>query len=89
MSYVRFSSVGRPWGYNSDVYIYDDTNGGITCCGCCNVPTHAEMIDHVKEHIEKRDAVPEFVIRRLMKCESHEPGHLDGIERHLERGISQ
>jgi len=84
MSYVRWSSPGKPWDYDSDIYIYDDTSGGITCCGCdYNVPTHAEMIDHVKEHIEKRDAVPSFVIRDLMECQCEEPGHMDGIERHM------
>lgn len=34
MSYVRWSSIGHPWDYNSSLYIYDDVRGGTTCCGC-------------------------------------------------------
>jgi len=65
MSYVRWSSIGHPWDYDSDLYIYDDVAGGITCCGCVNVPTYEEMITHVKEHIAAGDRVPDFVIPRL------------------------
>lgn len=74
MSYVRWSSPGHPWDYDSEVYIYDDVAGGITCCGCdlvaataisFNCPTAAEMVDHVRAHIAAGHAVPDFVIPRL------------------------
>jgi hypothetical protein len=68
MSYVRWSAPGKPWDYESDLYIYDDINGGITCLSDeFNCETHDEMIEHVKEHIEKGDAVPDFVIPRLQE----------------------
>lgn len=75
MSYVRWSSPGHPWDYDSDLYIYNDVSGGITCCGCdleepnhstgYNVATHEEMIAHVEKHIKEGDSVPDFVIPRL------------------------
>jgi hypothetical protein len=71
VSYVRWSSPGHPWDYDSDVYIYDDVNGGTTCCGCVRGldmdgdPAHPETVAHVREHIARGDAVPDFVIPRL------------------------
>lgn len=78
MSYVRWSSVGHPWDYDSDLYIYDDTGGGTTCCGCLfqdddrswngdqdgNL-AHPETVAHVREHIAAGHQVPDFVIERL------------------------
>jgi hypothetical protein len=71
VSYVRWSSPGHPWDYDSDLYIYDDVHGGTTCCACTTGldmdgdPTHPETIAHVREHIAAGDAVPDFVIPRL------------------------
>lgn len=76
MSYVRWSSPGKPWDYDSSIYIFDDVAGGITCCGCdladddFNCPTTAEMIQHVQRHIEAGHAVPDFVIPRLREGDS-------------------
>lgn len=86
MSYVRFSRINHPWNYDSDIYIYPDTRGGITCCGCClrttdfihNVNTFDEMIEHVKQHIASGDAVPDFVIPNLEEAKITEPEY----ERH-------
>lgn len=66
MSYVRWSSIGSPHDYDSSVYIYDDVQGGITCCGCANVPTVQAMVEHVEWHIAMGHAVPDFVIPRLL-----------------------
>ena len=76
MSYVRWSSPGHPWDYDSDLYIYDDVSGGTTCCGCLlsehswngdrnGDMTHPETVAHVREHIEAGHSVPDFVIERL------------------------
>lgn len=59
MSYARF-------GKNSDVYVYDDVNGYIACCGCIlgdkwdfhSVP---EIIAHMEEHIAAGHTVPEYL----------------------------
>lgn len=78
MSYVRWSSPGHPWDYDSDLYIFDDVGGGTTCCGCLlsddenswngdrdGNPVHPETVAHVFEHIAAGHAVPDFVIERL------------------------
>lgn len=67
MSYVRISNSTWPGrSYDSDIYIYDDVSGGITCfTDDFNCETHDEMIAHVKKHIADGDAVPDFVIPRL------------------------
>ena len=83
MSYVRWSSIGRPWDYDSDLYIYDDVNGGTTCCGCRLLDdmdswngdrdgdkTHPETVAHVREHISAGHRVPDFVIERLSDPEN-------------------
>lgn len=71
MSYVRWSSMNAPHPYESDVYIYDDVSGGITCngsCGSTNLPTVEDMVQHVQEaHITLGEAVPDFVIPRLRR----------------------
>lgn len=78
MSYVRWSSIGRPWDYDSQLYIFDDVGGGTTCCGCLldtegdswrgdmdSNPLHPETVAHVREHIAAGHEVPDFVIPRL------------------------
>jgi hypothetical protein len=49
----------------SDVYVYEDTGGGITCCGCRlltrashNVKTEAEMRAHLAQHVRAGHHVP-------------------------------
>lgn len=68
MSYSRFGWDG------SNVYVFDDTRGGTTCCWCAlhpeigedfNVATHAEMVDHMREHIAAGHTVPSYVIPEL------------------------
>lgn len=68
MSYVRWNSTPRG-AYDSDVYIYEDVSGGITCCGCdFNTDDTEMMVTHVQtEHTEKGEAVPDFVIPRIRK----------------------
>ena len=69
MSYVR-------WSPTSDVYIYDDVAGGITCCGCFlsdqgpkevsfNCQTWEQMQAHLREHIAAGHAVPEHLMEVL------------------------
>jgi hypothetical protein len=76
VSYVRWSSPGHPWDYDSALYIFDDVAGGITCCGCLlidadfNAPTTLEMISHVEQHVAAGHAVPDFVIPRLQEGDS-------------------
>lgn len=67
MSYVRWSGPEGPHDYVSDVYIYDYVGGGVECCGCVRVNTPEEMVTHVRAHIALGDAVPEFVIPRLLE----------------------
>ncbi|MCP2324271.1 hypothetical protein HDA40_002778 [Hamadaea flava] len=81
MSYVRWSSPGRPHDYDSAVYIYD-TDDGVVCFSCVrypadeagDYPSHVEatpgrMIEHVRAHIAAGDAVPDFVIPGLADAE--------------------
>ena len=83
MSYVRWSSPGHPWDYDSDLYIYDDVHGGTTCCACLLTdseggwngdrdgdPAHPETVAHVREHIAAGHRVPDFVIARLADPEN-------------------
>ena len=60
MSWVR-------WSPESQLYIYDDVRGGITCCGCCiyddfNCETEKEMAAHILEHVKARHLVPDRVV---------------------------
>lgn len=61
MSYCRFVQC--------DVYVYDDCNGGVTCCGCSladcrhtNMETHKEMAAHLQKHVGAGHDVPQHVI---------------------------
>jgi hypothetical protein len=72
MSYCR-------WGGDSDVYIYPTFNRGIVCCACrlksstgglhedFAVELPAQMLSHLKEHIEAGQRVPDYAISRLKK----------------------
>ena len=61
MSYVRFSE-------NSDVYVYDDANGCLCCCGCALNPTSyyaetaVEMVKHLLQHEAAGHQIPVGVI---------------------------
>lgn len=81
MSYVRWSSPGKPHDYDSAVYIYD-TDDGVVCCSCLLgtaddygdyashiAATPGQMADHVREHIAAGDAVPDFVIPALEEAD--------------------
>lgn len=59
MSYARFSE-------ESDVYVYASVAGGVECCGCsmgdCFVAESTdEMVEHLQQHIEKGDMVPDDI----------------------------
>jgi hypothetical protein len=66
------------WGPDSDVYVYDDASGGTTCCACplnngsFNVATHAEMVNHLHEHIAAGWKVPDGVIDDLLATPDNE-----------------
>ena len=65
MSLARFDADG------SDVYVFDDVEGGITCCACRLGRSHeynsdeAGMIAHLLEHREAGHTVPESTLDRL------------------------
>ena len=69
MSYVRFTADG------SDVYVFSTHYQGsdaIECCGCNIAPsgffyakTPQEMIEHLMQHRQEGDCVPEFALDRL------------------------
>jgi hypothetical protein len=65
VSYCRF------WWDDSDVYVYADVSGGITCCACglagssVNVETPAEMLAHLLEHRAAGHTVPEHALEAL------------------------
>ena len=66
MSYVRF-------GDDSDVYVFDQVDGVLCCCGCqlsyrrisYYAETAAEMADHLREHEAAGHMVPAGVIDRI------------------------
>lgn len=69
MSHVR-------WGVDgSDVYVYDDVNGKVACCGCLlggasrYFVTHAELALHLREHEAAGHQVPAWVYDDLVGCE--------------------
>jgi hypothetical protein len=62
MSYVRWSSPGHPWDYDSDLYIFDDIRGGTTCCGCILIDSQTgTMLDHWNGDRDGNPAHPETV----------------------------
>lgn len=69
MAYVRFGEDG------SDVYVYADVNGGISCVACAlpvGSHTYADetaIISHLREHIAVRHCVPAYVIQRVLDGE--------------------
>ena len=69
MAYVR-------WGHDSHVYVFDNAAyGGTSCCGCSMKDdyegedplygTHAEMIQHLRQHQARGDRVPEYAFEGL------------------------
>jgi hypothetical protein len=66
MSFARF-------GPNSDVYVYEDTNGGFTCERCPgrgqqhHCETAAEMLAHLLAHRAKGDRVPDDAIAEIQE----------------------
>lgn len=65
MSYARFGWDG------SDVYVFLDVGGFLSCCGCglsrksFKANSTDEMIAHLREHIAAGDCVPADVIPGL------------------------
>lgn len=62
MSYCRF--------FNSDVYLFEHVGGYAECCGCSlrdnpEFDTPLLALDHLLEHIEAGDYVPDYAIERL------------------------
>lgn len=89
MSYCRF--------VEADVYIYDDISLGIICCACSMQPVTetgifpgnfvAEydrqlMLDHIAEHRQQGDYVPEHVDKEL-KAEMAGEAREDVLRRRL------
>ena len=67
MSYARQSP-------ESDVYIYADVQGGITCCACAiydgdfvNVKTSGYMIEHLNNHRAAGHLVPDFTYEEIIE----------------------
>jgi len=67
MSYCRM-------GPDSDVYLYADINGGWSCCGCAFVESSTarfysleHVFDHMVEHRQAAQKVPERVFDRLRR----------------------
>ena len=64
MSFARF-------GLHSDVYLFEDANGGFACVKCKASPpefrcsTAAEMVSHLREHQQRGDKVPTDAILEL------------------------
>lgn len=68
MSYARFGCD------DSDVYVYADVRGGITCCGCAindgdivNVKTSGYMIEHLNNHRAAGHLVPDFTYEEIIE----------------------
>lgn len=67
MSYCRWTS--------SDIFLYQNNNGSIVCCGCqLNSQdgdrlfnSRERAIAHVEAHIAYGDSVPDNVIERLLQ----------------------
>ncbi len=72
MAYCRFDE-------DSDVYLYEDVNGGWSCVSCAiegsltshgplvRLDTIDDTISHLKEHIKHGHKVPDKVIAELEK----------------------
>lgn len=63
MAYARFTP-------GSDVYIFADIYGGITCCGCFLGPNsfNCETVDEMLSHLEKHKAAGHEVPERAIEC---------------------
>jgi len=67
MSYAR-------WSANSNVYVYADVRGGITCCGCAiydgdyvNIKTSGYMIEHLDAHRAAGHLVPDYTYLGILE----------------------
>ncbi len=66
MAYCRFA-------HDSDAYIFEDTRGGLTCCGCrlggrttdFNCALRTEMLAHMDEHRKEGHRIPDDAIEEL------------------------
>lgn len=74
MSFVRFGEDG------SDVYVYDDVGGYVTCCGCSlgredfHTTDLDAMLAHLAEHRAAGHEVPPWVDRGLRRDWPYAPG---------------
>ena len=64
MSYARLNSA------DSDVYVYADVSGGITCCFCAlKVNAHRlttdAMLPHLRDHVGRGHRVPEHLFAEI------------------------
>lgn len=68
MSIVRF-------GYDSNVYIFEDVAGGLNCCGCSLLwetmestlfDTAFKMIEHLGKHLDAGQKVPGYVFTQIL-----------------------
>lgn len=62
------------WGPDSDVYVFEDVAGGVTCCGCSlsgatlasfNASDPSELVAHFAAHLTQGDLVPLGLCVRL------------------------
>lgn len=75
MAYIRWSSPGHPWPYDSDVYVFLSTGGGVECCACClerggddlhfRAWSAVEILVHLAEHLDAGHAVPDEAFERI------------------------
>jgi len=84
MAYCRFAR-------NSDLYLFADTSGGLTCCGCQLVSppgtngksfrcgTRSEMIGHIEDHRAAGHRIEQGVVEELREelAEHGESGDLE------------
>jgi len=56
----------------SDVYVYENYDGEVICCGCLlnnnrsvTFSSYSDAIEHLIEHQDSRQAVPDHVINQL------------------------
>ena len=65
MSYCRLSKT-------SDVYMYEDSGGGIRCCFCAlggtvYLATPKAALEHLAQHQQAGHKVPQHVIDQLLE----------------------
>ena len=71
MGWARFAR-------DSEVYIFDDVRGGITCCGCklvgfpndFNCETEDEMANHIIDHARAGHIIPDYLMQTVREIDA-------------------